>query len=91
MPILEATIIQLGAGALIRAARIELKGVIIFGVSYCNPRLARWEPIIERFGLEYELRTGSNLSPKTNVLLKTNEEFDDLNIDISSDMVRFLI
>lgn len=81
----------MGVGALLTAPKIQLTGKLIFGVSYYNPRSTHWEPIVERFGLDYEIQTGPKLIPKTSILLKTNEEFTDLNLNISNDMVAELI
>ena len=77
----------MGVEARLTTAMIGLKGKMIFGVAYYNPRSTHWEPIIEKFGLDYEVKTGPNLNPKTSVVLSTNENFMDLNINLSNDMV----
>ena len=73
------------------AHKLELKGKLSFTCSYYNPRSSHWEPIIERYGLDYEICTGERLNPKTSVLLRTSEEFSDLNINVSDQMVRPIV
>ena len=57
----------------------------VINCSYFNPLPSKWEPIIEKFGLEMDIIQENN--PKLSILLTIDEDFDILNINISEEMI----
>ena len=84
---LEAAVSRLELGAVVTPIKKKLKAEIAFGLSYYNIKVSHWEPIIERFGLDCEYRSGVTLHPRNSILIKTSQGFESTNINISNDMV----
>ena len=67
--------------------KLKLGGRVVLSCSYFNPLPSKWEPFIEKFGLNFEFGMGEN--PKINVVISTSEDFENININISEQMVIF--
>ena len=64
-------------------------GTIDFSSSFFNPQPSRWEPIIEKYGFDYDIIM-SDSSPKMSISLGTAEKYDDFNINISDQMLELI-
>lgn len=85
VPVLEFTMFELKIAMLKHPEKLKLNGVIILNCSYFNPVASKWEPFIEKFGLNCDLAMKEN--PKMDILISTVEKYEEINIDISEQMV----
>jgi len=85
VPVFEFKITEILANMLKLPNYMNIKGTIIFHCSYFNSLPSKWEPVIEKWGADFELANGEN--PKTAFSLVTNQNFNTLNLNISEQMV----
>ncbi len=64
--------------------------VLSFSASYYNVYLSRWEPILEKIGIEIDYADGEACNPKMYLNVQMNNNYDTLNFNISNHMVRRL-
>jgi len=65
--------------------KIILSGNLLQSFSYFNPYPSKWEPILEQFGLNFDFVKEEN--PKMSLFISTDQNFENLNINISEEMV----
>ena len=63
------------------------KALVTLAASYYNPFVSRWEPFIEKVGLDFEWITSKNKNPKFLINLQLGEEFKMINLNFSFEMV----
>jgi len=72
---------------LIVKKKVRLSTRVMLNCAYFNPLPSRWEPIIEKFGLEFDLISSEN--PKLSIMISMDENFESLNFNVSEEMVCF--
>jgi len=86
VPVIELTLQQVLGTMLLSGKKMRLSTKSFLNCSFFNPLPSRWEPIIEKFGFEFELL--SNENPKQSLIFSMDENFEILNINLSEQMVR---
>jgi len=89
VPVLEFTMFEFLITMIKLPNKIKLSGRVVLNCSYFNPLPSKWEPFIERYGFNFDLTTQQE-SPKMSVVLSTSEGFDELNINVSEQMLSIL-
>ena len=88
VPVLEFKIAEIVAGMLMIAENMYITGKLILACSYFNSVPSQWEPIIEKFGLDFAVVMEQN--PKMQISLSTNQSFKTFQLNISEQMVSTL-
>jgi len=88
VPVLEFTIFELLTTMIKAAHKLKMDAKLIMNCSYFNPLPSKWEPFVEKFGLNVHFAKGDN--PKTTLLVSSSEEFEEINLNISEEMVKSL-
>mmetsp|Transcript_20208 Transcript_20208/g.17386 ORF Transcript_20208/g.17386 Transcript_20208/m.17386 type:complete len:248 (+) Transcript_20208:1078-1821(+) len=88
VPTLDFTIYELTAGVLMVPDKLTVGGSITLSSSYFNPEPSKWEPIIEKFGLDFEVTQQEN--PQLSLILTSKENFEEMNINVSEEMLKIL-
>jgi len=85
VPVIELTLQQVLGTMLLSGKKMRLSTKSFLNCAFFNPLPSRWEPIIEKFGFEFELL--SNENPKQTLIFSMDENFEILNINLSEQMV----
>ena len=86
-PSLEFTVHEIVLHMLKLSESLQITGLIVFGLSYFNSLPSKWEPIIEKTGYDFEFIKAQK--PKISLILSTNKDYEEMNINISDTMVFF--
>jgi len=85
-PALELTLYEMRTEIIKLQKKLRISGRLIVSLSYFNPHPSKWEPIIEKIGLDVEVIQEEN--PKLTLSISNLDEYDEMNINISDSMVR---
>ena len=67
-----------------------LSAIFKFSFSFYNPSTSKWEPIIERTALDLDVSLNNYANPRKYVILELNPEYEEININISRDLIKIL-
>lgn len=87
VPVIELTAQDVMATIIMTKKKLIVSTRIVLSCSFFNLLPSKWEPVIERFSLDVGLVMQKN--PKLSVIISTEETSDDLNINLSEELVRF--
>ena len=89
IPILEFTIYQIELKGYLLGTQRKTSFTTVASCLFFNPIPFKWEPIVEKFGLNIEI-ISSNKNPKLQIVVNSLPDYNSLNIDISDQMVTYI-
>lgn len=89
VPVIQFTLQEVVGTFLTVHGKLRLSARALINCSYFNSLPSRWEPIIEKFGLEVDIVNADN--PKTSIIISMDEVSDIMNLTISEEMVFLFI
>ena len=67
------------------------QGFFVFSSSYYNTKISRWEPVIEKWALFYEIENltiKDKIKTSNKLTINFTNPYNDLNINVSQEFVR---
>lgn len=83
VPALDFTIFGMACTMLKTPTVLQMVGQVSLGLQYFNPLPSKMEPVLEKFGLDFEVTMQEN--PQMAVILKSTET---MNINVSDSMLK---
>lgn len=70
--------------------KTNLSMTFLLNSNYYNLRASKWEPIIEKCGMDVDLNLNELSHPKKTVIISMNPEYPILNVNVSSSLFTVL-
>lgn len=71
-------------------AKSILSAIVKLSLSFYNPGTSKWEPVIERTALDFDISLNKYANPRKYIILELNPEYEEININISKEFIKII-
>ncbi|KAL4492372.1 hypothetical protein ABPG72_005507 [Tetrahymena utriculariae] len=90
VPVLELTLNETQMVYNISKVKSIMSAILKFSLGFYNPSTSKWEAIIERAALDFDISFNKYSNPRKQIIIELNPEYEEININISKELIKII-